>query len=61
MSYVAQARNLYTTGFDMGGLVFEAADISSVTLHVSYATDANYPTVGSLTRSTTLHSLALHS
>ena len=43
---VQQTQRLYTTGFDMGGLEFEAANIQSITLHVSYITDTTFSTGG---------------
>jgi hypothetical protein len=43
---VAPNQKLYTTGFDMGGLVFEAADVSNVILHISYLTDTSFPASG---------------
>ncbi len=43
---VAPNQKLYTTGFDMGGLVFEAADVSNVMLHVSYLTSTTFPASG---------------
>ncbi len=43
---VATTQKLYTTGFDMGGLVFEAADIVSIVLHLSYKTSTNAPIAG---------------
>ena len=39
---VAPTMKLNTTGFDMGGLVFEATDVVSETLHVTYRTDSNF-------------------
>ncbi len=43
---VATTQKIYTTGFDMGGLVFEAADITSIILHVSYKTSTSAPIAG---------------
>ncbi|MGD0818880.1 MAG: CARDB domain-containing protein, partial [Methanomassiliicoccales archaeon] len=43
---VQPTQKLYTTGFDMGGLVFETADIQSISLHVTYITDTTFLAAG---------------
>ena len=45
---VGTGQKLYTTGFDLGGLVFEASDlaIGGIVLHVSYKTSTNAAIAG---------------